>query len=101
MAEDRYSRAYWRFRDEYPEVYADDAAYALWNRLLLLGDIAWPMQPTLPIGTKRKALDMLIAVQLIEVEQGGRYRVRGMDKERSRRATLGTRAAAVRWGADK
>ena len=94
---DPYSRHYWRFADEYPNVYADDHAYALWGRLLRLGDMAWPSAAHLPYGVKRQALDWLVREELIFLESGGRFRVRGMDKERQSRSDAAKYAVSKRW----
>lgn len=50
MSDDRYARHYWRFADEFPDVYDNDAALALWYRLVRLADMAWPAAGTLPYG---------------------------------------------------
>ena len=93
MSDDPYSRHYWRFADEYPDIYEDDAAYALWGRLLRLGDMAWPSAAHLPYGVKKGALKRLVDADLIFQESGGRFRVRGMDKERSARSQAASNAA--------
>lgn len=96
---DPYSRSYWRFADEYPAIYDDDAAYALWSRLRDLADATWPSSPVLPITVKRPALRLLVDAGLVTVE-GNRFRIRGMDKHRGQRrqsALIGNRA---RWGAN-
>ena len=94
---DPYSRHYWRFADEYPDVYANDHAYALWGRLLRLGDMAWPSAAHLPYGVRRVALDGLVSAGLIFLESGGRFRVRGMDKERQGRSDAAKYAVGKRW----
>src|SRR6187455_2666336 len=97
MAHDPYSRSYWRFHDEFPEIYADDAAYALWHRLLVLGDMAWPASASLPFGVRRASLGKLVAAELITIHPGNRYRVRGMDAERERRSESARYAVNKRW----
>jgi hypothetical protein len=97
MPPDPYSRSYWRFPDEYPGVYADDSAYALWCRLRDLADMAWPSAGTLPAGVKKRALTMLTDAELIFLQPGGRYRVRGMDKHRGQRQESARIGAEARW----
>jgi hypothetical protein len=97
MTDDRYSRLYWRFRDEFRSVYADDAAYALWCRLLVEAEMSYPTTPSLPYGTKARALSILEAAGLVTVEDGGLYQLRGLEKERTRRAARGRAGAKGRW----
>lgn len=94
---DPYSRSYWRFADEFPEIYADDSAYALWSRLRDEADKAWPSSAPLPYGVKKRALAMLVDAQLVYPQPGHRYRIRGLDKERERRAEPARRSANARW----
>lgn len=95
---DPYTRSFWRFADEYPDIYADDHAYALWSRLRDMGDMAWPAAASLPLRTNRKALEMLVAAGLVALQAGDRYRIRGMDKHREQRAEAGRKGADARWG---
>lgn len=97
MPPDHYSRLYWRFPDEFPTIYANDAAYALWCRLLPLADMAWPSSATLPMGVRKRALSMLVEAELVYLQPGTRYRLRGLDKERERRAEPARRSANARW----
>lgn len=109
MRPDPYSRSYWRFPDEYPDIYSDDAAYALWCRLRDLADMAWPAAGTLPYGVKKSALAKLcearqrdvdgemVSAPLVFLEPGGRYRIRGMDKQRSARQESARAGADARW----
>jgi hypothetical protein len=97
---DPYSRSYWRFADEYPDLYADDHTYALWSRLRDIADMAWPASATLPMGTQRKALGRLVEAELVILQPGGHYRIRGMDKHRQARSESARNAAAYRWGAN-
>lgn len=94
---DPYSRSYWRFADEFPEIYASDVTYALWSRLRDEADKAWPSSAPLPYGVKKAALRQLIEAELVFPQPGNRYRIRGLDKERERRAEWGRRSANARW----
>jgi len=94
---DPYSRSYWRFADEFPEIYANDATLALWSRLRDEADKAWPSSAALPYGVKKRALRLLVEAELVIPQPGNRYRIRGLDKERERRAEWGRRSANARW----
>ncbi len=100
MPFDPYDKHFWRFADEYPAIYNDDAALALWHRLVRLAGMAWPSAGTLPYGTKKRALKMLTEAdpQLVYLEAGGQFRIRGMDKERAKRQQSARNAANSRWG---
>ena len=95
-----YSRQYWRFIDEYPLIYEHDAAYALWSRLLITGDMAWPASGSLPLSTRPKALAMLTDAGLVQVLPAGRFRIPSMDKERQARSDAGKYAISHRWPTD-
>lgn len=96
---DPYSRSYWRFADEFPEVYADDHAYALWSRLRDMADMAWPSAASLPIGTRRRVLTVLVEAGLVISQPGDHYRIRGMDKQRGQRQEAARVGADARWRA--
>lgn len=97
MAHDPYSRSYWRFRDEFPDIYSDDSAYALWHRLLVLADMAWPASASLPFGVRRSSLGKLVAAELVVIQSDNRYRIKGMDAERERRSESARYAVNKRW----
>lgn len=101
--EERYARHYWRFADEFPDVYGDDSALALWHRLVRLADMAWPAAASLPFGVKKTALSTLTKARdggplIVLITATHTYRVRGMDKERGKRSQSGKDAADARWG---
>jgi len=96
MADDPYSRLYWRLSDEFPTIYDDDASLALWVRLLVAADQAWPAAPFLPAFADDAALAHLVAAELVSVN-GTRYRIRGLDKERKRRRKSARKGANARW----
>jgi hypothetical protein len=97
---DPYTRQYWRFIDEFPAIYADDAAYALWSRLLITADMAWPSSASLP-RCKARALAMLTGVSLVELLPADRFRIPSMDKHRNARSTAARDAVAVRWNNER
>ena len=96
MADGPYSRLYHQVADEFPDIVDDDACFALWVRLLIIADQAWPSVGTLPYGTKRKALDRLIKAEMVTVT-AHRFHLRGMDKEREARAERAKAGAEARW----
>ena len=96
---DPFSRLYWKLIDDekFTDVYPDDHAFALWGRLLLTADMAWPASASLPFGTRKVALAKLVAVRLVDILPGGRYRIHGLDTERGKRQQKAKEAAASRW----
>jgi hypothetical protein len=84
---DPYSRLYWRLIDDekFATIYLDDAAFALWARLLMTADMAFPASASLPFGTKPRSLAKLVGVGLVDTLPAGRYRVHGLAAERDRR----------------
>jgi hypothetical protein len=98
MSDEPYARAYYaKFASEHPDIYSDDALYGLWSRLRDIADSAYPSLPHIPYGTHRRRLDVLVKAELVYLEAGHRYRLRGLDKERQRRAEAGQRGARARW----
>lgn len=83
---DPYSRFYWRFIDEFPDIYDDKPTFGWWMTLLVMAEGAHPSSPHLPRSIPRKALDKLVEAQLVELGTGDRFRVRGVDAERARRS---------------
>jgi hypothetical protein len=87
---DPYSRLYWRFITEYPEVYGDDQAFAAWMRMLMIAEGAHPAPAQMPRSTT--AVDK----ELVVILPGGLYLMRGVHKEIERRAEIARRAALAR-----
>lgn len=99
----KYSRVYHEAVDDpkFRDVWGNDACLALWVRLLVMADEAWPASAALPRSTKRRALDVLVNVRLVLLHpDGDHYRIRGLDAERARRSQLAAHAAQSRWDAD-
>lgn len=88
-----YSRIYWSVADDpkFLNVYDDDAAFALWLRLLMAADALWPAPAPLPRSARPKPLAKLVDAGIIDLMPGDRYRVHGLDSERNRRATAAKR----------
>lgn len=83
-----YSRVYWSIVDDskFESIYDDDHHLAAWLRLLLIADQAHPASAHLPANVLRRSVRALAEVGLIDIS-GQRYRVHGLDAERSRRAS--------------
>lgn len=93
-----FARFYYRdFQRDYPDVYADDAAFAAWMRLLVLAETAWPAPPELPRSLRRKALEVLVSHGLIAIGPRHTYAVRGYQIERSKRQESAQKGATNRW----
>lgn len=98
-----YSRVYWSVMDDpkFATVYDDDAALATWLRLLISADAMWPSPAPLPRGVKSRPLGVLVTAGLVDLATGDRYRIHGLDSERTRRSDAGRNAAAVRWQSER
>lgn len=83
---DPYSRLYWRFRDEFPDVYQDNDALATWLRLLLIAEGTHPSAADLPRKVKPSVLTKLVDEGLVTLFPGDRYRIKGLSGERERRS---------------
>lgn len=96
----RYARFYYpEFMHDYPDVYADDAAFAAFMRLLAAAEMAWPTTPELPRSIRPKALRTLCDRGLIKVV-GHTFLLKGFVKDRTLRAESGRKGAVVRWEND-
>lgn len=95
-----YSRHYHELVDDpkFADIYADDHHYATWSRLLMIADQAWPSSAFLPATARKASVSKLEAVGLIDLMPGGRFRMRGMQKEREQRSDLARNAANAKWG---
>lgn len=82
-----YSRIYWSIIDDpkFASVYDDDRRLATWLRLLMVADQAYPASPSVPFGTDKKTLNHLVECGLIILGTGYRFRIKGLDAERTRR----------------
>jgi anti-sigma factor RsiW len=89
------------FLREFPEVYADDAAFAAWMRLLVRAEKDWPTIPELPRSIRPRALRALVGAGLVILSDPHCYRIRGLDAERTRRQGAGRKGAAVRWDSER
>lgn len=82
-----YSRVYWSVVDDpkFAAIYDDDHHLATWLRLLIVAEGAYPASANIPIGTKRASITALVEAGLLDIGTGPRYRIHGLDAERSRR----------------
>jgi hypothetical protein len=96
--ERKYVRVYYNdlIRD-YPEVWSDNDQLATWLRLLATADPMWPTPPELPRTVRSRPLAALVSASLVEIITTHRFRMKGMDAERSRRQDAARNAAASRW----
>lgn len=87
-----YSRLYWSVMDDpkFRSVYRDDAAFALWMRLLMAADAMWPAPAPLPKSARSKPLALLVESGIVDMVDDDRYRIHGLDAERNRRKALAT-----------
>lgn len=87
-----YSRVYWSITDDprFADVYGDDAALALWLRLLMSADAMWPGSAPLPRSARPKALGRLVEAGIVELVGMDHYRIHGLDNEREKRKAAAT-----------
>lgn len=100
-AKDPYVKVYYGIADDprFGQVFESDAALATWLRLLIIADGAWPASAHLPASCKPRALRTLVEAGLVELT-GHRFRIHGMDAERSKRADHASRASRERWSSN-
>jgi hypothetical protein len=97
----RYARFYYpEFIRDYPEVYADDAAFAAWMRLLVIAEQMWPMPAELPRSVRPRPLRTLVDAGLVSLT-GVTFALKGHAAERQRRSDTGRNAAALRWDSER
>lgn len=95
----RYARIYHGIDDDpkFATVFNDDHLLATWVRLLLRADAAWPAAVPIPRRVAQDALDVLVAVGLVDLLPDDRYRIHGLDRVRREvadKAAIGGRARA-------
>jgi hypothetical protein len=94
MPEDRkYVRVYFSIIDDpkFAEVYRHEATVGTWLKLLMTADAVWPASCDLPRWVKPGPLTLLTQAGIVDLLPDHRYRIHGLDAERTRRST----AAAV------
>jgi hypothetical protein len=89
MSEDRkYVRIYYSINDDpkFDTIRNHEARFYTWVRLLMAADAVWPSSADLPRWVKRSPLLALVDAGLVELLPGERFRIKGMNDERGRRA---------------
>lgn len=83
-----YSRIYHSIVDDpkFATIYDDDRRLATWLRLLIVAEQAHPASANIPTGTHRASVVALANVGLLDLGTGSRFRIHGLDAERSRRS---------------
>jgi hypothetical protein len=83
-----YSRVYHSIVDDpkFANVFDNDRRLATWLRLLIVAEQAHPASAYIPAGTNRSAVLALVDAGLIDLGTGSRFRIHGLDAERTRRA---------------
>lgn len=99
MSDRKYSRVYHEAVDDakFERVWTDDHALALWVRLLVKADQTWPSSADVPRSARRSSLALLVEVGLVDLLPSDRYRIHGLDGERTGRAQHAASAAQSRW----
>jgi len=98
MASSNYSKIYYQIADEFPEVFMNNESLGQYVRLLILHDQAWPSVAMYPMGTNKDTLASLVVAGLVIPDDvPGRYRIKGLDKERKNRSESARHAAKKRW----
>lgn len=83
-----YSRVYWAIVDDpkFASIFDDNHHVATWLRLLLIADQAWPASASVPATARKSSIAALVTAGIVDPQSGGRYRVHGLDAERTRRS---------------
>jgi hypothetical protein len=87
-----YSRVYWSVMhdDKFDGVREDPRLIGSWLLLLIVADMAYPSPAYVLPTVSRSALKRLEEAGLVDLLDGHRYRIHGLDAERERRRTLAT-----------
>ncbi len=93
-----YSRIYWTIVDDekFALIFDNDAHLAAWLRMLLIADQAHPASALVPANARRSSVKALTEAGLIDVT-GTRFRIHGLDAERTRRSGPARASANARW----
>lgn len=88
-----YSRVYWSIQHDtkFDGIREDMRLIGSWLTLLVIADQAWPSPAYQPPIVPKSAMTALAEAELIDQLGGGRYRIRGLDGERGRRAAAARR----------
>lgn len=94
MSERQYSKVYHLLADEYPTVF-DGPDLAAYVRLLVAANQAWPTAARWPGYATKTEVQRLATVGLVLLD-GQRFRIKGLDKERTARSEAARHAARTR-----
>lgn len=87
-----YSRVYWSIMDDakFDGIREDVRLFGSWSLLLVVADMAHPVPAYLPRTVPKAAIVRLSDCGLIDLLDGHRYRIHGLDAERTRRRIAAT-----------
>lgn len=87
-----YSRVYWSVMDDpkFDGIRNDVRLFGSWSLLLVVADMAHPVPAFVPRTIPKAAVTKLSEVGLIDLLDGHRYRIHGLDAERERRRASAT-----------
>lgn len=103
---DHYIRVYSSVIDDpkFADVYPNEAAMGTWLKLLLTADAVWPASCDLPRWVRPGPLRLLVDAKIVDLLPAHRFRIHGLDAERTRRAAsaaVGGRASGRSRGAEQ
>jgi hypothetical protein len=87
-----YSRVYWSVMEDpkFDGIREDPRLFGSWSLLLIAADMAHPSPAYLLPTVTRASVTRLVEAGLIDLLDGHRYRIHGLDAERERRRALAT-----------
>lgn len=93
-----YSRIYWSVLEDakFDDIRADMRHFGAWSLMLVVADMSYPAPAFIPPTVPRKSLEALTQAGLVDVLTGHRYRIHGLDAERTRRAASASRQGPKR-----
>jgi hypothetical protein len=74
-----------RTDEKFATIYNDDRHFATWVRLLIAADGVWPEPADVPLHARKASLRALADAGILDLLQGGMFRIHGLDKERGAR----------------
>ena len=100
MSDDRkYVRVYYSIQDDpkFDRVRGNPSALGTWLRLLMAADAVWPASADFPRALPGVQIRLLVECGLVDELPEHRFRIHGLDAERTARSNAASNAAAVRW----
>lgn len=88
MGDARYARIYWSVMDDpkFDGIRDDTRLFGAWAMCLIVADMAYPAPAFIPPVVPRPAFARLVACGLVDELGGSRYRIHGLEAERTRRS---------------